>query len=104
MCDMNIHVRDGKGKKDIDNLLSEKALIGSRDYYRRYTPKEWLLEGFDKKQHLTERSTQKIFKQACDKEEIKKKVSIHSLRHSFATQLLESGTDISNIQSSLDGL
>ncbi|AFS79478.1 phage integrase family protein [Gottschalkia acidurici 9a] len=95
---MLIHVRDAKGKKDRYTLLSEKALIVLRDYYRRYTPKEWLFEGLDKHQHLTERSAQRVFEKACDKVGIKKNVSIHSLRHSFATHLLESGTDIRYIQ------
>ncbi|MBM7613849.1 site-specific tyrosine recombinase/integron integrase [Alkaliphilus hydrothermalis] len=98
---MLIHVKGAKGKKDRYTLLSEKALIVLRNYYRRYTPKEWLFEGEFKSNHLTERSVQRVFKTACIKAGIKKDVSIHSLRHSFATHLLEGGIDIRYIQSLL---
>ncbi|AFS79476.1 putative phage integrase family protein [Gottschalkia acidurici 9a] len=72
---MLIHVRDAKGKKDRYTLLSEKALIVLRDYYRRYTPKEWLFKGGDKKHHLTERSAQRVFEKDYYKVAIKKNVS-----------------------------
>ena len=98
---MLLHVRSAKGNKDRYTLLSEKTLVVLRDYYRAHRPKVWLFEGFDKNQNLNERSAQRVFKDACIRSMIKKNVSIHSLRHSFATHLLESGTDIRYIQALL---
>lgn len=61
-------------------------------------PEDWLFPGGKKSSFLTERSVQKVFQAACDKANINKDVSVHTLRHSFATHLLESGTDIRYIQ------
>ena len=76
-------------------------MIVLRNYYRKYHPKEWLFEGAKEGEHLTERSAQKVFKTTCKRTGIKKDVTIHSLRHSFATHLLENGTDLRYIQSLL---
>jgi site-specific recombinase XerD len=97
---MQIRVQQGKGKKDRYTLLSRKFLDLVRKYYVEYTPKEWLFEGAAGGQYST-RSIQLIMKDAVKKAGIKKKVSIHSLRHSFATHLLENGTDLRYIQSLL---
>ena len=99
---MLIHVRQGKGAKDRYTLLSKKCLVVLRDYVRWYRPKEWLFESPDPRKHLSERSAQKVFEIACGKAGILKDVSIHSLRHSFATHLLEQGTDLRYIQALLD--
>lgn len=95
---MMIHVRGGKGRKDRYTLLSEAALIQLREYYKEYRPKEYLFEGAHGRKHLSERSAQNIFDDAAEKAGIRKPVSIHTLRHSFATHLLESGVDIKYIQ------
>jgi integrase/recombinase XerD len=95
---MLIHVVQGKGRKDRYTTLSQVALDQLRKYYKLYKPEQWLFEGADGKGHLTERTVQKVFQTACAKANIKKDVSVHSLRHSFATHLLESGTDLRYIQ------
>jgi site-specific recombinase XerD len=97
---MQIKVTQGKGKKVRYTLLSPKLLDLLRTYYKEYKPKVWLFEGAQGKEYSA-RSIQCIMKNACAKAGIKKKVSIHTLRHSFATHLLESGTDLRYIQSLL---
>jgi site-specific recombinase XerD len=97
---MQIKVTQSKGKKDRYTLLSKKTLLILRQYFAEYKPKVWLFEGEGGGQY-TDSSIYKIFKQALSNAKIKKNVSIHSLRHSFATHLLESGTDLRYIQSLL---
>ncbi len=93
-----IHVRQAKGRKDRYTLLSQVALEVLRVYFREYKPSNWLFQGTHPGRHLTERSVQKIFEQACSSAKISKEVSVHTLRHSFATHLLEGGTDLRYIQ------
>jgi len=81
-------------------LLSKKTLITLRQYFKEYHPKVWLFEGENGGQY-TDSSIYQIFKKSLIKANITKKVSIHSLRHSFATHLLENGTDLRYIQSLL---
>lgn len=95
---MLIHVIQGKGRKDRYTVLSEVALKVLREYARELKPSKWLFQGEDAGSHITERTVQRIFENAKDKAGIKKKVSIHSLRHSFATHLLEGGIDLRYIQ------
>lgn len=95
---MLIHVVQGKGKKDRYTLLSQVTLEQLRRYFRLYQPEKWLFPGQNNKGHITERTVEKIFKNACKIANIKKKVSVHSLRHSFATHLLEGGIDLRYIQ------
>lgn len=95
---MLIHVRRAKGQKDRFTVLSKNALQILRQYSLEYKPNIWLFPGVENGHHLTERTAQRVFETACQKAGIHKKVSIHSLRHSFATHLLESGTDIRYIQ------
>ena len=95
-----IHVRGGKGKKDRAVLLPEKLLLDLRTYYKQYQPRKWLFEGLDGN-HYSIRSVQAIVKTVSKRAGIKKRVTPHMLRHSFATHLLESGTDIRFIQSIL---
>ncbi len=63
-----------------------------------YRPRNWLFEGADRRGPINDRTIQRIFKSACEKAGITKNVSVHSLRHSFATHLLEGGTDLRFIQ------
>jgi len=95
---MMIHVQGAKGRKDRYTLLSEAALVQLREYYKEYHPREYLFEGARGRKHLSERSAEKVFCIASKKAGIKKPVSIHALRHSFATHLLEAGVDIKYIQ------
>jgi site-specific recombinase XerD len=89
---MQIRISQAKGKKDRYTLLSNKTLLILRKYFTEYKPKEWLFEGVSGGQ-CADSSIYSIFKKAIASANIKKKVSIHSLRHSFATHLLENGTD-----------
>lgn len=93
-----LRIRQGKGRKDRYTLLSEIALEIVNRYCDQEKPVKWLFPGQQKECHLTERSVQKIFEHALIKSGIIKNVSIHSLRHSFATHLLEGGIDIRYIQ------
>lgn len=95
---MLIHVRQGKGRKDRYTILSEAALEVLRTYAKSYRIHDWLFPGEEDTDHLTERSAQRIFEAAKKKAQVCKNVSIHSLRHSFATHLLEGGTDLQYIQ------
>ncbi|MBI9073533.1 MAG: site-specific integrase [Melioribacteraceae bacterium] len=94
---MRIHIREGKGKKDRYIMLSENVLVLLREYFKIYNPKEYLFEG-QKEGKYCSKSVQNIFKNALKKSEIKKKATVHTLRHSFATHLLDEGTDIRYIQ------
>jgi len=92
-----IKIRSSKGNKDRYTLLSEKLLILLREYYRRYRPVEWLFEGQDGGRYGAT-SIEKIFRKAAKKAGIRKYVTPHSLRHSFATHLLEQGISLRYIQ------
>ncbi len=95
---MVVMVRQGKGRKDRQSILSEKMLTQLQEYYKLYKPKEWLFENREKTGPISVRTLQKIFNDACIKANIDKHLSFHSLRHSFATHLLESGVDLRYIQ------
>lgn len=69
-----------------------------QEYISEYKPHPWLFPGQSSDRHLTERSVQKVFEEARQRAGIAKKVSIHVLRHFFATHLLENGTDLHYIQ------
>lgn len=94
---MLIHVKNAKGKKDRYTLLSEKILLLLREYYTIYKPKEYLFEGQNGGQYSS-RSAQAVLKEAASRAGITKPISLHTLRHSFATHLLEGGTDLRFIQ------
>jgi integrase/recombinase XerD len=97
---MQIRIEQSKGKKDRYTLLSHKTLSILREYYKEYKPKEYLFEGQFSNQYSA-RSIQAFFRQICSKAGITKEVTVHSLRHSFATHLLENGTNLRYIQSLL---
>ena len=90
-------ISQSKGKKDRIVPLSQKILEMLRDYFRACKPKYWLFEGQTGKQY-SEKSLQSVLKQALKKAGILKPVSLHWLRHSYATHLLENGTDLRYIQ------
>lgn len=94
---MLIHIKGAKGKKDRYTLLSDSFLLLLRNYYIEYKPIEFLFEGQKSKQYSST-SAQKILKNAVEKVDLKKHITLHTLRHSFATHLLENGTDIRYIQ------
>lgn len=95
-----IYVRGAKGKKDRVTLLSSVACVYLSDYLKLLKPKEWLFEGHDGGQYSAT-SVNKIIKRSAAEAGIRKRVSAHTLRHSFATHLLEHGTDLRYIQSLL---
>ena len=92
-----IYVRGGKGKKDRATILSRELVILLRKYFMEFKPQVWLFEGKDAKQY-SKRSVQEIFYTSLKRAKIDKKASVHTLRHSFATHLLEEGEDLRYIQ------
>ena len=97
---MQVWIRGGKGKKDRFSLLSENVLIFLRKYYIEYRPSAYLFEGqFGGK--YSARSIQLVLARSCERAEIKKHATMHTLRHSFGTHLLEHGTNLRYIQALL---
>jgi site-specific recombinase XerD len=90
---MQVRVECGKGNKDRYTILPPTLLTTLRMYYREYRPERYLFEGRTPGCHLSKRTVQAVFKQACARAGIRKKVGVHVLRHSFATHLLEGGLD-----------
>ena len=93
-----IFIHQAKGKKDRIAPLSPKILSLLRDYYKLYKPKIWLFEGHLNGEPYSEKSLQSVLKLALHKTGIQKPVTLHWLRHSYATHLLENGTDLRYIQ------
>jgi site-specific recombinase XerD len=93
-----IRVRQGKGKKDRYTVLSEVALAAIREYREVYRPRDWLFPGAREGKHLSARTVERVFEAARERAGVKKEATVHTLRHSFATHLLEDGTDIRYIQ------
>jgi site-specific recombinase XerD len=95
-----LRVRAGKGKKDRYTLLSRRALqaVDRHCLFQNQTPAKWLFPSTRKGKHVTTRSVQRVVARAAARAGIRKKVTPHTLRHSFATHLLEAGTDLRYIQ------
>jgi integrase/recombinase XerD len=91
----------GKGNKYRYTLLSENTLDMLRMYWKAYQPARYLFEGQKQGQPISRETIQVVFKHACKKAGINKPASVHSLRHSFATHLLENGVNLKIIQSLL---
>lgn len=91
-------LKNSKGKKDRIVPLSSKILEMLRDYYKVYKPTTYLFEGLVPGDPYSDKSLQSVLKQALHKTAITKPVTLHWLRHSYATHLLESGTDLRYIQ------
>jgi integrase/recombinase XerD len=94
---MLINIRGGKGMKDRVTILSDDLLLLLRKYFKEHKPKTWLFEPSDNKQ-FSPRTIQKIFHQAFNKTGISKHATVHTLRHTFATHMLENGEDVRKIQ------
>ena len=97
---MILHVRRGKGSKTRTVMLAQSLLIALRQYWRAYRPTgPWLFPSpRNPEKHISVRAVQHRFSQAIETAQLKKPCSIHSLRHAFATHLLESGVDIATLQ------
>ncbi|HDP76332.1 MAG TPA: integrase [Bacteroidales bacterium] len=91
-------IRNSKGYKDRQVPISGKTIEMLREYYKIFRPKIWLFEGQKEGMQYSEQSLQSVLKQAVSKSNIRKPVTLHWLRHSYATHLLESGTDLRFIQ------
>jgi site-specific recombinase XerD len=95
---MQVRVRRGKGKKDRYVVLSSYIKAKLPSYLETYKPETYLFEGNTPGHEMCERSIQNIMMEAIRKTNIRKEVSLHTLRHSFATHLLEDGVDLYTIQ------
>jgi integrase/recombinase XerD len=95
---MALYVRAGKGKKDRNLPLPETLLQLLREQFRQFRPVTFLFEGQRPGEPYSERSLQLVIKQAAERAGIRRPITMHMLRHSYATHLLEAGTDIRVIQ------
>lgn len=93
-----IRVEQGKGQKDRYTLLSPRLLWELREYWKEYRPGTWLFPNKDKTEPLDRRSTQYIFEKAKRRAQLQRGHGLHTLRHCFATHLLEAGVDLRSIQ------
>jgi integrase/recombinase XerD len=91
-------IRQGKGNKDRVVPLSDKISLMLEDYIKTYKPEHYLFKGMVPGTAYDERSLANVLKQSVAKAEINKPVSLHWLRHSYATHILEAGTDLRYIQ------
>jgi site-specific recombinase XerD len=95
---MVLRIENGKGRKDRYVPLSERLLELLRQYWKEYRPPDWLFQGKKPGKHLDRGTVNTIFRNARRTAGIKKPVSVHSLRHSYATHLLEAGVNLRVIQ------
>ncbi|MGQ9629148.1 MAG: tyrosine-type recombinase/integrase [bacterium] len=89
-----LFVRGGKGAKDRYTIIADVALEALRDYWKAYQPRDWLFPGDRPGGHISTRTIQAVFKRARERAGIRKAATVHTLRHSFATHLLEDGVDL----------
>ncbi len=95
---MLLIIRRAKGRKDRVIPISEKTVDMLRNYYKAYKPQTWLFEGQNRGEKYSAQSLQRVLKNALAKAQIRKPATLHWLRHSYATHLLEAGTDLRYIQ------
>ena len=95
---MVIRIRQGKGRKARDVMLSPRLLAVLRRYWQAVRPRDYLFPGARPDSHISPRAVQKVCQAALVVSGLRKRVSLHALRHSFATHLLEAGTDLRTIQ------
>jgi site-specific recombinase XerD len=98
MAEQKIHIKNGKGKKDRMVMLPYSVLVMLENYRALYPGNEYVFGGQFAGAHYSTGSVQKVMAAALEKSDLSKKGSVHNLRHSFATHLLESGTDVRYIQ------
>jgi len=97
LAELVIHVRQAKGKKDRITIIPKKLVNDLKTYTSKMTKGDYLFSGYEGKK-LTTRTAQVVFTKALKKANIKKSATFHSLRHSFATHLLENGVDVRYVQ------
>lgn len=95
---MTVRISQGKGGKDRYSILSQTTLEHLRQYWKKYRPTEWLFEGQKKDGHISLSTMQSVFRSAIKRARITKPASVHTLRHSFATHLIEAGTSLHHVQ------
>jgi site-specific recombinase XerD len=98
---MLIRVEQGKGQKDRYAMLSPRLLEVLRRYWRSYRPRHFLFPSWREHRHMSATSLQTACREATARSGLRKRVTVHTLRHSFATHLLENGTDVRVIQALL---
>lgn len=94
---MMVRIENSKGNRDREVMLSENLLTLLREYYKIYKPKKYIFEGQGGGKY-TARSAEQVFKKALQNAKINKEASLHTLRHSYATHLIEQGIDIRIVQ------
>jgi integrase/recombinase XerD len=98
---MQIRVREGKGGKDRNVVLPKTLLAVLRRYFRQYRPINWLFYGQTPQQPIDDRAVQRMVRALSERAGLRERVTAHTLRHSFATHLLEHGTELPYIQTLL---
>jgi site-specific recombinase XerD len=100
-ADMRLLIRQSKGNKDRLSVLSQTALLLLRQYWKAYRPKLWLFPGIPDTKPIATRTIQTVFRDSVRAAGISKKVSVHTLRHCFATHLLNQGSTILDVTTRL---